>query len=154
MLSDRLSTDSSPSRVCSVDQPDLTFSPPAFRAIVLMADAVQVTDGKLFILGGGLGVIGPRPQHISIAARIGVPWDQANTKHEWRIALTDEDGRPVEIGNKVVGLNGQFEAGRPAGVAPGSELWVLLGINFGHLPLPRGKRFTWTLSINGETSEH
>ncbi len=136
-----------------MDQPDLTFSPPAFRAIILMADAVQVTDGKLFILGGGLGVIGPRPQHISIAARIGVPWDQANVKHEWGVALNDEDGHPVTIGDKPVGLNGKFEAGRPAGVAPGSELWVPLGINFGALPLERGRRFTWRLSINGDTSD-
>ncbi len=137
-----------------MEQPDLTFGPPAFRAILLMADAVQVSDGKLFILGGGLGVVGPRPQQISLAVRIGVPWDQANTKHQWSVALTDEDGREVNIADKPVGLKGQFEAGRPAGVAPGSELWVPLGINFGPLPLERGKRFTWTLSINGETSEH
>lgn len=137
-----------------MDQPDLSFNPPAFRAIILMADAVQVTDGKLFILGGGLGVIGPRPQHISVAVRIGVPWDQANVKHQWRLDLTDEDGHSVLIREKPVSLNGQFEAGRPAGVAPGSELWVPLGINFGALPLPRGKRFTWNLFINEESNEH
>lgn len=118
-----------------------------------MADAVQVTDGKLFILGGGLGVIGPRPQHVSIAVRIGVPWDQANTKHQWRIGLTDEDGHVVSFRDKPVGLNGQFEAGRPAGAAPGTELWVPLGVNFGALPLERGKRFMWTLYVNDETSD-
>ena len=137
-----------------MEQPDLIFNPPAFRAIILMCDAVQVTDGKLFILGGGLGVIGPRPQHISVAVRIGVPWDQANVKHQWRLDLTDEDGRPVLIREKPVSLHGKFEAGRPTGVAPGSELWVPLGINFGALPLPRGKRFTWGLFINGESDEH
>ena len=137
-----------------MDQPDLSFNPPAFRAIVLMCDAVQVTAGKLFILGGGLGVIGPRPQHISVAVRIGVPWDQANVKHHWRLDLTDEDGRAVAVNEKPVSLNGQFEAGRPAGVAPGSELWVPLGINFGAVPLPRGMRFTWNLFINDESSEH
>lgn len=136
-----------------MDQPDLQFSPPLFRAIILMADAVQVTDGKLFILGGGLGVIGPRPQQISVAVRIGVPWDQANVKHRWRLDLTDEDGRQVAARDKPISLNGQFEAGRPAGVAPGSELWVPLGINFGAVPLPRGKRYTWRLYLNDETSE-
>ena len=137
-----------------MDQPDLNFDPQSFRAILLMADAVQVSDGKLFILGGGLGVVGPRPQQIALAVRIAVPWDQANTKHEWRVGLADEDGAKVVIGEKPVGLKGQFEAGRPAGVAPGSELWVPLGINFGPLPLERGKRFIWNLWINGETSEH
>ena len=137
-----------------MDQPDLTFTPPAFHAILLMADAVQVTDGKLFILGGGLGVVGPKPQVISVAIRIGVPWDLANVKHDWQLALTDEDGRSVFLNEKPVGISGQFEAGRPPGVAPGSELWVPLGVNFGPLPLERGKRFTWTLSINGETRPH
>ncbi len=141
-------------RIIAVEQPDLTFSTPDFRALILMCDAVQVTGGKLFILGGGLGVIGPRPQHISVAVRIGVPWDQSNVKHVWRLDLVDEDGHSVLIREKPVSLNGQFEAGRPAGVAPGSELWVPLGINFGAIPLPRGKRFTWKLFINDQTDDH
>lgn len=136
-----------------MDQPDLTFSPPAFHAIILMCDAVQVTDGKLFILGGGLGVIGPRPQHISVAVRIAVPWDQSQERHEWRLSLIDEDGRMVTVREKPISLHGQFEAGRPKGVAPGSDLWVPLGINFGALALPRGKRYTWLLHINGETDD-
>ena len=136
-----------------MEQPDLVFNPPAFRALILMADAVQVNDGKLFILGGGLGVIGPRPQQVSVAVRIGVPWDQANVKHHWRLDLTDEDGHAVSVRDKPISLNGQFEAGRPAGVAPGSELWLPLGINFGALPLPRGKRFAWRLFINEETTD-
>ncbi|MGI9607369.1 MAG: DUF6941 family protein [Acidimicrobiales bacterium] len=136
-----------------MDQPDLEFNPPAFQAIVLMADSVQVAEGKLFILGGGLGVIGPRPQHISVAVRIAVPWDQANVKHDWRLDLTDEDGRPVLVREKPVSLAGRFEAGRPAGVPPGTALWVPLGINFGAVPLPRGKRYTWKLYINDATSE-
>jgi hypothetical protein len=136
-----------------MDQPDLEFNPPAFQAIVLMADAVQVSDGKLFILGGGLGVIGPRPQNIAVAVRIAVPWDQANVKHQWKLDLIDEDGRPVTINNKSIAIAGQFEAGRPAGVAPGTALWVPLGLNFGAIPLPGGKRYTWQLSINDATAE-
>ena len=78
----------------------------------------------------------------------------AGTTHPSTPALLGEDGQDVVIADKKIGLNGQFEAGRPAGIAPGSELWVPLAINFGPLPLEAGKRFTWTLSINGETSEH
>ena len=136
-----------------MEQPDLEFNPPAFRAIVLMCDAVQVSDGKLFILGGGLGVVGPQPQHIAVAVRIAVPWDQANVKHQWRLDLFDEDGRAVMINDKPLSIAGQFEAGRPAGLAPGMPLWVPLGINFGAVPLPRGKRLTWKLSINDTTNE-
>ena len=136
-----------------MDQPDLEFNPPAFQAIVLMADAVQVADGKLFILGGGLGVIGPRAQHIAVAVRIAVPWDQANVKHNWRLDLIDEDGHPVLVREKPVSIAGQFEAGRPAGVAPGTQLWVPLGLNFGAIPLPGNRRYTWQLSINDETNQ-
>ena len=64
-----------------------------------------------------------------------------------------KDGHAVSVRDKPISLNGQFEAGRPAGVAPGSELWVPLGINFGALPLPRGKRFAWRLFINEETTD-
>lgn len=136
-----------------MDQPDLEFNPPAFQAIVLMADAVQVADGKLFILGGGLGVIGPRPQHIAVAVRIAVPWDQANVKHNWRLDLVDEDGHSIIVREKPVAIAGQFEAGRPAGVAPGTQLWVPLGLNFGAIQLPGGRRYTWQLSINGASTE-
>lgn len=136
-----------------MEQPDLEFNPPAFHAIVLMADSVQVAEGKLFILGGGLGVIGPRPQHIAVAVRIAVPWDQANVKHNWRLDLIDEDGRHVLVKEKPVSIAGQFEAGRPAGVAPGTQLWVPLGLNFGAIPLPGGRRYTWQLSLNDSTTE-
>lgn len=119
----------------------------------MMADAVQVSDGKLFILGGGLAVIGPRPQQISVAVRIAVPWDQANVRHDWRLDLMDEDGHPVPVRDKPVSIAGRFEAGRPAGAAPGTQLWVPLGINFGAVPLPTGRRYTWQLFINDATSE-
>ncbi len=133
---------------------DLVFALPTFQAIVLMADAVQVTDGKLFILGGGLGIVGPRPQQISVAMRIGVPWDQANIKHQWELSLRDEDGQTVAIGEKPIAVNGQFEAGRPPGASAGTELWVPLGINFGPLQLAHGRRFVWRLSINGASLDH
>lgn len=136
-----------------MDEQDLVFSLPTFRATVMMADAVQVTDGKLYILGGGLGIVGPRPQQISIAMRIGVPWDQANIQHNWDLALGNEDGKIVTVGDKPIAVAGQFEAGRPAGAATGTELWVPLGINFGPIELEPGKRFMWRLRVNGQSSD-
>ncbi len=132
---------------------ELELTPPAFQAIVLMCDAVQVSDGKLFILGGGLSVVGPAPQPISIAARIAVPWDQANIRHSWKVELRDEDGQPVTLNGKLVALNGQFEAGRPTGLAPGSPLWVPLGINFGTIQLAGGRRYTWRLFVNDDSND-
>ncbi len=126
--------------------------PPPVDVTMMLADSAQVADGKLFILGGGLGVIGPRPQPLGIALHIRVPWDRANVGHEWRLELLDEDGRPVTANEKPIIVGGRFEAGRPAGLKPGTPLSVPLAINFATLPLTPGNSYTWQLSIDGKTA--
>ncbi len=116
---------------------------------MLLCDSAQVAGGKLFILGGGLASIGPKPQPLAIALQITVPWDQANIRHEWRIDLIDEDGRPVLIREKPVVLQGRFEAGRPAGLQPGTPLGVSLAINLSPLPFVGGRGYAFALTING-----
>ncbi len=124
---------------------------PLVDAVVLLCDSAQVADGKLFILGGGIVAIGPRPQPLGVAIRILVPWDRANISHEWRLDLLDEDGQAVPHADKPVTVGGRFEAGRPAGFKPGTPLNVPLAINFSTLPLTPGKSYTWQLSIGGLT---
>lgn len=118
---------------------------------MLIADAVQVADGKLYILGGGLTAIGPHPQPMGVALRLEVPWDRANVSHEWRIDLMDEDGHPLMIGERPLVVQGNFEAGRPVGLRPGTPLCVPLAINFQTIPVQPGKSYIWQLSINGES---
>ncbi len=124
---------------------------PLVRVNLLIADAAQVADGKLYILGGGLTAVGPRPQPMGVAIRIEVPWDRANVSHEWRIDLLDEDGHPLLIGERPLVVQGNFEAGRPVGLRPGTPLCVPLAINFPTIPVTPGKSYTWQLSINGST---
>lgn len=119
---------------------------------MILADSAQVADGKLFILGGGISTIGPRPQAIGVAIRIEVPWDRANRPHLWRLDLLDEDGHPVMVQDRNLVVQGKFEAGRPAGIRPGSPLSVPLAITFPTLPVTPGGSYTWQLSIDGETS--
>ncbi len=126
-------------------------TPPDLRVTMLLADSAQVADGKLFILGGGLTVIGPRPQPLGVAIRIQVPWDRANTPHQWRLDLLDEDGHPVMMREQPLVVRGRFEAGRPAGLKPGTPLTVPLAINFPSLPLTPGNSYTWQLSIDDAT---
>lgn len=133
-----------------VDFPDHLLQPAGVDVTILLADAAQVADGKLFILGGGLTVTGPRPQPLGIAIRIEVPWDRANVQHEWRLELLDEDGQPVRAQDRPIVVAGKFEAGRPAGLRPGTPLNVPLAINFATLPLQPGHSYTWQLSINGQ----
>ncbi len=128
------------------------LEPPTYRVTLLLADAAQVSDGKLYVLGGGLRVIGPNPQPAAIAMLIEVPWDQANLRHEWKLELLSEDGMPVMAGERPVIVGGNFEAGRPAGLSPGSSLIVPMAINFSALPAKAGAAYTWRLAIDG-TSE-
>lgn len=126
-------------------------TPPMLRVTMLLADAAQVADRKLYILGGGVSVIGPRPQPLGVAIRIEVPWDRANVNHQWRLDLLDEDGHPVTINEQPLVVHGRFEAGRPAGLKAGTPLSVPLAITFPTLPVQPGQSYTWQLSIDETT---
>lgn len=128
-----------------------SFPVQSLGVTMLLADAAQVSDGKLYILGGGMSVIGPRPQPLAVALRLSVPWDQANVPHQWRLDLIDEDGHPVSVREKEISVSGKFEAGRPAGLRPGTPLAVALAINVTPLPLPAGRSYSFRLSIDDET---
>lgn len=118
---------------------------------MLLCDSAQANNGKLFILGGGLSVIGPKPQPIALAIHVTVPWDRANIAHNWTVELIDEDGRPVMVGEKPVTVQGKFEAGRPAGLRAGTPLGVALAINLTALRLKGGIGYSFVLRINEES---
>ncbi len=123
------------------------------KATLLLADAAQVVQGKLYILGGGWSITGPESAPSAIAIKIDVPWDEANRRHRFQLNLLDADGQPVIIGNQSVAVAGEFEAGRPAGLPPGTPLDVTLAINIGPLPIQPGARYVWRLSINDQSDE-
>ena len=121
---------------------------------ILLADAAQAIDNKLYVLGGGWSITGPDPVPSAIAMKIDVPWDQANQKHRWELALLDDDGVPVFFGEgesqQSLVIGNDFELGRPAGVPPGTPLELAMAINLGPLPLPPG-RYVWQLTIDDQT---
>ena len=121
---------------------------------MLLADYAQVADGKLTIVGGGWSVTGPMPVPFAIAMLFEVPWDRANVKHRFRLDLVDTDGHvvfaPTEEGEEPVVIEGEFEAGRPPGMKPGTPLDVPIAINLPGPPVQPGGRFEWRLTVNGE----
>ena len=125
------------------------------KVTLLLADAAQAVNGKLYVLGGGWSLTGPDPSAMALAVKIEVPWDRANIKHRWRIELLDEDGVPIEMasapggGSQPLRIEGEFEAGRPPGLKPGTPLDVALALNLAPVPLPPGGRFVWRLAIDG-----
>jgi hypothetical protein len=128
------------------------------RATLLLADSAQAIGGKLYILGGGWSVTGPDPTPSAIALKVEVPWDRANHRYELLLELLDADGHPVEVNPSESGSPPQpvrfqaaFEAGRPAGLIPGTPLDGTFAINLAPLPLEPGQRYAWRLSVDGKT---
>lgn len=124
------------------------------KVTMLLADAAQAVDGKLYVLGGGWSVTGPSPVPSAIALYLQVPWDQANDEHQLRLELLDADGGPVldDDGEEIV-IEGAFETGRPPGVKRGAPLDFTLAVNVPPLALEPDSRFEWRLEIDGETAE-
>ena len=123
------------------------------KVTLLLADAAEAVNGKLYILGGGWSVMGPDPAPMAIAIKIEVPWDQGNDVHKLHLRLVDADGQPVLAestdGEVPVVLDADFETGRPAGMKPGTPLDLTMAVTLGPLPLDPGSRFEWRLSIDG-----
>src|ERR1700755_974980 len=103
------------------------------RVTMMLADHAQVADGKLFISGGGWSVCGPGPVACGVAVLFHIPWQHTNEKIAFTLKRREEDGAPVSQpgpgGAQEVRAGGQFEAGRPAGLAPGTEINVPVGFH-------------------------
>ena len=123
------------------------------KVTMLLADAAQVVNGKLYILGGGWTIVGPGASPSALAIKIEVPWTEANRRHEIQLDLLTEDHQPVMMANNPVQMRGHFEVGRPAGIPAGTPLDSSVAISVSPLPLRPGQRYVWHLSINGETRE-
>jgi len=121
---------------------------------MMLADAAQEVNGKLYVLGGGWSVTGPGVPPMALALKLDVPWSAANQQHEFLLVLVDADGHPVRVGadDTDVRVGGTFEVGRPTGVPAGTDIDVPLAVAIGPLPLVAG-RYAWQLWIDGETAE-
>lgn len=123
---------------------------------MMLCDAAQASEGKLFILGGGWTITGPTPVPHAIAMIVHVPWTDANRRLKMTLALLSADGKAVTqqgpFGEVPVQIDGEFEVGRPVGVAQGSSIDVPLAITVPPLPLPAGGRFVWKLTLDADTS--
>src|SRR6266849_4778866 len=104
-------------RGCSGDRARKESS---MRVTMLLADAAQVADGKLYILGGGWTITGPGPSPFAIALKFEVPWSRSKQKHRVSIDLLDADGRAVSLGGpddpSPFVIEGEFEVDAPVGV--------------------------------------
>lgn len=127
------------------------------RVRMLLCDAAQAVNGKLYILGAGWNVTGPDPAPSAIALQIDVPWDEANRKHRLQLRLASEDGQavlvPTPAGDRPVEVRAELEVGRPAGHKPGVPLTAVMGIAIGPLPLKPDARYEWRCYIDDATHD-
>lgn len=120
------------------------------RATLLLADAVQASEGKLFILGGGWSFTGPDVGPMAVAALVEVSWHEANQPHTVRLELQGPDRTPARIGepDETLIIPATLEVGRPPGHPAGTPFNVPLAFNFGPLPLAPGSRYVWALYLD------
>lgn len=120
------------------------------KVTMMLCDAAQEQNGKLFILGGGWSILHKAgPVTMGIAIKIEFPWGDANRPHSLLLELLTEDGQPVLVGDGPVRVEGGLEVGRPPGLRPGSDLDAALALNFAGVPLSEGG-YRWQFSLDGE----
>jgi Family of unknown function (DUF6941) len=123
---------------------------------MMLADHAQVADGKLFISGGGWSACEPGPTPCAVAVIFHVPWQETNEKVPFSLRLVDEDGhgimQPGAQDGLPVQVNGHFEARRPAGMTPGSEINVPMSFNI-VLQLEPSICYSWVLDVDGQADD-
>lgn len=132
------------------------------RMIAMLANHAEVSDGRLYVSGGGWDQLpvqpgSPAPWMVNcgLALLIKVPWTDTNRQHILAIDFLDEDDQPVPLGDGTGSLHAEFpfSAGRDANVMEGSEQSVAMAVNLAALPVARLGAFNFRLQIDGETIE-
>jgi Family of unknown function (DUF6941) len=117
---------------------------------LLLADAAQVANGKLFVLGGGWSRLAaptvPLTRPFDLAVRVVIPWTETNQKHMFELYLLDEDGRDVL--EKPV--KADVSVGRPVALKEGSDQSVPFVIRLPNVKLEHYGRFVFELRHHGE----
>lgn len=117
---------------------------------MVLADAVQSAEGKLWILGAGWSQIQantPAPQGLGIIVH--VPFDMTNRPLKLEVSLLDDDGKPIEIEEEEIGSVTEFEIGRPPGMKAGERSNVPLALRFNGLQHAPGG-YVWECRIDGQ----
>jgi len=113
---------------------------------LIVADAVQVADGKLFVLGGGWSALRapilPIQMPVGVGVSILVDANEAGTGAIYPLAITisDEGGIPV-----LPPAQAQFQVGKAEGTPRDMPQRVPFALNV-PMPIPREGKYTVTVT--------
>ena len=113
----------------------------------MLADAAQVQNGKLFILGGGFDTISVRSlpavhRSLTLAMVAEVDPDERQRDLELLIALIDEDGGAVGVEAK-----GRLRVGAPPNLPPGSSSIVPIVSPFHNITFSEAKGYAFVVTL-------
>ena len=116
----------------------------------MLADAAQVTAGKLYVLGGAFDTVTARTfpvvyrsMAVVLVAEVG-PADR-NRDLALRIALYDEDGAALGVESQ-----GNLRVGAPAAIPAGASTVVPLVGAFGNIRFPEPGGYVFVVEHEGE----
>ncbi len=114
----------------------------------MLADAAQVQNGKLYVLGGGFDTISVRSvpaghPNLSLAMVAEVGPDEHQRDLDLLITLLDEDGNPLGVEAK-----GRLRVGAPPNLPPGSPTIVPIVTPFHNITFPEAKGYAFVVTLN------
>lgn len=118
------------------------------EAIMLLCDYAEEIGGKLYIMGGGWSRLLRRvPVMMSLAVKLLVPWDEADTTHKVSLSLVKEDGEPVMAEGRPVQLSGEVSVTRAPGLRHGTPIDLPFALRFETSALEPGW-YEWQLRVD------
>ena len=113
---------------------------------LLLCDAAQVADAKIYVLGGGWDRVAlpafPVTLPAGIAIGVRVQWTETNRKH--RLVVR---GLTADADLELFRAEGEFEVGRPAGMPHGTSQLFQVAMNV-PLQVPGPGSYTVEASVD------
>lgn len=115
---------------------------------LIVADAVEALNGKLYMLGGGWDTMQVANFSLPVAFGIGcgvlVPWNETDEEHTFTLRFEDADG-----GEVAPRLDGAFKTGRSALLDKGASTRILLGIK-ARMKIPSPGGYSIVAQVDGQ----
>jgi Family of unknown function (DUF6941) len=121
--------------------------PAAQVEYLVLADAVEALNGKLYMMGGGWDTMFVRdltpPVALSFACGVEVPWNVTDDDHTLTVAIRDPDGAEV-----APPLSITFRTGRPPTLERAASMHVPFAVK-GEFRFPAFGPYTITGAVDG-----